>query len=44
MIDAEKTKLLRDIVAKFKKNYEMKLMEQEEADAAEYESYLREMD
>lgn len=43
MIDAEKTKLLRDIVAKFKENYESQLMEQEEVDAAEYESYLREM-
>lgn len=44
MVDAEKTKLLRDIIAKFKENYEMKLMEQEEADAAEYEAYLREID
>jgi hypothetical protein len=43
MIDADKTKLLRDIVAKFKENYESQLMEQEEADAAEYEAYLREM-
>jgi hypothetical protein len=43
-IDAEKTKMLRDIVAKFKENYERQLMEQEEADAAEFEAYLREMD
>ncbi len=43
-IDAEKTKLLRDIVAKFKENQERKLMEQEEADAAEFEAYIREMD
>jgi hypothetical protein len=68
MIDAEKTKMIRDIVAKFKENYEKEkefeefyekisrqfelefqnqeceLMEQEEADSAEYEAYLREMD
>ena len=43
-IDAEKTKMLRDIVAKFKENHERKLMEQEEADAAEFEAYVREMD
>ena len=43
-IDAEKTKMLRDIVAKFKENYERQLMEQEEVDAAEFEAYVREMD
>ncbi len=42
-IDAEKTKMIRDIVAKFKESYEMKLMQQEENDAAELEAYLREM-
>ena len=36
--------MLRDIVAKFKENHERKLMEQEEADAAEFEAYVREMD
>ena len=43
-IDAEKSKMLRDIVAKFKENYERQLMEQEEVDAAEFEAYIREMD
>jgi hypothetical protein len=40
VIDAEKTKMIRDIVAKFKENHERQL-EQEEADAAEFDSYLR---
>jgi hypothetical protein len=44
MVDAAKTQQLRDIISNFKEKNEMKLMEQEEADAAEYEAYLREMD
>lgn len=43
-VDAVKTQQLRDIVSNFKENNEMKLMEQEEANSAEMEAYLREMD
>jgi len=43
-IDAEKTKLLRDIVAKFKENQERELMKQEEDDTADYEAYNREVE
>jgi transposase-like protein len=43
-IDAEKTKALRNIILKFKENYERHLMKQEEVDTMEFEAYLREMD
>jgi hypothetical protein len=43
-VDPVKTQQLRDIVWNFKENNEMKLMEQEEANSAEMEAYLREMD
>lgn len=43
-IDVEKTKLLRDIVAKFKENQERELMKEEDDDTAGFEAYIREMD
>jgi hypothetical protein len=42
-IDAEKTKMLRDIVAKFKENYERQLMEQEEEDVNDFQDIVREI-